>query len=218
MIPPMIRGCLGALLAFTLVATACSDDDDADTSAITSIPDDTTSTTSTTEPRTVAPDVIPDDESLITEDYVQGVLNGYSESALDAFLATRAAGGADEIAIGIVDATSTEPHAVERINSLADVAFEGFAGYRSDPGPIRYDVQSVTIATRTCIVAAILLDSSALLEKPVEASQSEGNLLIELLPATQEQRSGGLNPTAWVIDSLVFVDPAGDNPDCEITN
>ena len=76
-----VRRCGGsytALLGATLLLGACGDDDDnGDRSAVTSIPDETTSSTSstTTEPRTVAPDVIPQDESQITEEYVEQVLN-----------------------------------------------------------------------------------------------------------------------------------------------
>ncbi|HEU5083156.1 MAG TPA: hypothetical protein VFU14_07445, partial [Acidimicrobiales bacterium] len=97
---------LTGLLGVSLLLAACGDDDaDDDRAAVTSIPDETpTTSTTTTEPETVAVDVIPQDTSLITEDYVEQVLDALYEATLEATRLTRTAGVVDEPAIRIIEA------------------------------------------------------------------------------------------------------------------
>jgi hypothetical protein len=200
MIRPMIRGCIGALLAFSVLAGACSDDEP-ENSAVTSIPDETSSTTSTTEPETVAPDVIPDDESLITEEYVQGVLAALSEASNEVLIKVREAGVVEEDAIAIVQATKTESHAVDSINALANAARNGFDAYVEDPQPARYEVQALPQASRDCIVVDAEADSSGAFVEPPPPVVVRSTLV----PASQEQRASGLNSTAWVLAGSVPV-------------
>lgn len=212
----MWRMLTGATITLGLLAGACSGDDAPDTSAVTSIPDDTTtSSTTTTEPDTVAPDVIPADESLITEEYVQGVLDGLAQASLDAVLATKAAGVTDARAIEIANATGTTPQALRDINELTELARNDFAAYRPQPGPVSFTIEELKVARADCILAAVDLDLSKLFADPPEPPP--GQPVIELLPATDEQRSTGLNPTAWVIDSLPIITSGDEQPDCEVS-
>src|SRR3546814_12019965 len=107
-----MRRHLTALLVAGLLLGACGDDDDSgDRAAATSIPERTsTSTSTTTEPRTVAPDVIPQAESQITEGSVEQVLNALFVVSGDALQPTIGAGLVDAPAISLVAASSSQPH------------------------------------------------------------------------------------------------------------
>ena len=211
----MVRGCIGGLLALSLLAGACSDDEP-DRSAATSIPDETSSTTTTTEPETVAPDVIPDDESLITEDYVESVLNALETADHRAFIAAREEGVVGDTAIQILTATGTEPDAARGINSLADLAREGFPGYAPSPRPAEFSVKELLEASSTCVLAVVEIDSSSyFLEPPPDPPP--GRTIVELLPATPAQRESGHNPTAWVVDSIPVIADGDTLPDCEVS-
>jgi hypothetical protein len=213
MIRAMVRGCIGGLLALSLLAGACSDDEP-DTSAVTSIPDDASSTTTTTEPETVAPDVIPDDESLITEDYVEGVLNALETADHRAFLVVREEGVVGQSAIQILNATGTERDAARGINGLADLAREGFPGYAPNPKPAKFLVKELLKASQTCVLAVVEVDSSSYFIEP-PADPPPGRTVVELLPATSSQRESGHNPTAWVVDSIPVIADGDELPDCE---
>lgn len=204
------------VLAAALVLAGCAGDDAAVDPAVTSIPDDTTSTTTTTEPDTVAPDIIPADESLITEEYVEGVLTALERQNRVSSKLTREAGVVGEDTIEILFAIGTEPNAIEGVNSLAELARQGFEGYREDPDPVIYEVIELVEARSTCIVAVVEIDASGIFVDPPEAPPP-GDLMVELLPASEEQRASGLNPTAWVIDSIPLVGPGDDAPDCDVT-
>lgn len=205
------------ILGVAILAGACSSDDDGGSAANTSIPDPTTTASTTTEPRTVAPDIIPDDVSQIDEAYVEGVLEGLAEMALQALESTRDAGVVDEMAIEILMASGTEPDAIRGINSLSALARQGFEGYREDLSPVAYSVVDVVVARRDCVVAEIETDASGLFVEPPSASPPPGRTMVELLPATASQRETGLNPTAWVSDSFPVVAEGDPLPDCDIT-
>lgn len=200
------------LFVLALIASACSGDDDG-SAAITSVPDQTTTSSTTTRPATVAPDIIPTDESLIDEAYVEGVLAGLADASAEAFDATRAAGVVDERAQAITDATSSGQEAIRGINSLSRLARERFAGYRDETSPVKYSVIDVLIGSQRCIVAEIAIDASGLFVNPPEDAPP-GRTLAELLPASEEQRSTGLNPTAWVLNSTPVIRAGDSLPDC----
>ena len=213
----VLRPVTVALLTLSLIGAACSGDDDPeDMSAVTSIPEEESTSSTTTEPRTVDPDVIPDDESLITEEYVESVLTALETVNQQAFELTRSEGVVTEDVIALVTDTSTGPRAVSAINSLSDLAASGFTPYKDDPDPVVYDVVEIHTATATCIVAFVDIDfSGAFRDAPPEPPS--GRPTMELLPATEEQRASGRNPTAWVVDETPVVEDDGDMPDCRVT-
>lgn len=199
-----MRRLLPALLAAGLLLGACGgDDDDGDQAAVTSIPDETSTSTSstTTEPRTVAPDVIPQDESQITEEYVEQVLNELFEVSLQAFVASRDAGVVEEQAIGLLDATSSDAVFEQRINDLSNFARTGFSGMKEAPSAVRVRVLDVLEANESCVVAEVTTDASGLMTDPPPMEPGERDF-VRVLVASEEQRSSGLNPTAWVLDEF----------------
>jgi hypothetical protein len=211
-----MRRLLPALLAASLVLGACGGDDDGDQAAVTSIPDETsTSTSTTTEPRTVAPDVIPQDESQITEEYVEQVLNELYEVSLESILLARESGLVDEPSLSRLEATSSDDVFERRANDLLDLASTGFQGLKADPGPMRFTVLELVDASSSCIVAEVSADSTALVEAP-QPRQSGQREFVRLYPASEEAQASGLNPTAWTLDQFpVTFDGAGTDLDCE---
>ena len=127
-----MRRHLTALLVAGLLLGACGDDDDnGDQTAVTSIPDETSTSTSstTTEPRTVAPDVIPQDESQITEEYVEQVLNELFVVSLNALATLDPRGLVDESDIELIESAQPRDRSRrEQINDLVELAFGGFEG------------------------------------------------------------------------------------------
>ena len=199
-----MRRLLPALLAAGLVLGACGgdDDDDGDQAAVTSIPEETsTSTSTTTEPRTVAPDVIPQDESQITEEYVEQVLNELLAVSGNALRASMEAGLVDETAIALIEATSSPATVDDDLNELLGLAELNFEGIRGDATSLRAAVLDVITATSECIYAEIELDRSGVAAEQVESDPSV-RTFVRLLPATSEQQASGRNPTAWVTDGL----------------
>jgi hypothetical protein len=206
-----MRRLLPALLAASLVLGACGGDDDGDQAAVTSIPDETsTSTSTTTEPRTVAPDVIPQDASQITEEYVEQVLDQLYDAMLGATEAARAAGVVEERAIAISEATNSEQGARELLNGLVEQAAGGFAGFRDELRPVDTEVVELHEASVDCIFAEARFDFSGLTTEPGDAEMFR--LFVRLIPASEEQRASGLNPTAWVLDELPATDDGSVPP------
>ena len=198
-----MRRLLHGLLGATLLLGACGSDDDGDRSAVTSIPEETSSSTSstTTEPRTVAPDVIPQDVSLITEEYVEQVLNELFQVSGDALNAAMQAGLVEEQSIQLIEATSSEATVTDDLNELLALASAGFEGIKSSPSPIRADVLEVLEAQTDCIVAEVRLDRSGVVEEATEDDPSV-RTFVKLVPASETQLNSGANPTAWVTDGL----------------
>jgi hypothetical protein len=196
-----MRRLLTGLLGVTLLVSACGDDDDGDRSAVTSIPErSTTTSTTTTAPAVPPPDVIPEDVSLITEEYVEQVLNALYEVSLEALLLAREEGLVDQPSIELAESIRTPEHALEAVNSLIEIAAEGFPGYRENPGPTTADVRDVIIATNACVFAEVEFDSSETIEEPAPPPP-ELRAFVELRTASSEQRTSG-NPTAWVVAGL----------------
>lgn len=212
-----MRRLLPALLGATLLLGACGDDDDGDRSAVTSIPDETTTSTSstTTDPPTVAPDVIPQDESQITEEYVEAVLNELYEVSLASFLAARDAGLVDEEAVALIEATNSEAVFEQQVNDLLELSASGFAGLKPDPSPVTVNVMSVIEVSERCVIAEVDTESSGLLEVPPPA-EPDRRSFVRLLAASDAQRATGLNPTAWVFDEFpVTLDGSQPDFNCE---
>lgn len=197
-----MRWFLHGVLVASLLLGACGDDDDGDRAAVTSLPEETTTSTSstTTEPRTVPPDVIPQDVSQITEAYVEQVLDELYAAMLPATVATREAGLVEESAIQIAEATHTPSGSRALLNSLAQEASDGFQGFQEQLSPVDTTVVEVHEATRMCVFAEVTFDSSGLTTETPNASGFR--LFARVVPATEEQRASGLNPTAWVLDEL----------------
>ncbi len=214
-----MRRLLPVLLGTSLLLGACGgdDDDDGQSAAITSIPDETTSSTSstTTEPRTVAPDVIPQDESQITEEYVEGVLNELYEVSLESILLARDAGLVDEGSLDRLEATSTDDVFERRVNDLLDLSSGGFQGLKPEPGPMRLTVLDLLHTSASCVVAEVQADSAALVEVPQERQPGQREF-VRLYAASDDALISGLNPTAWVLDQVpVTFDGADTNLTCE---
>jgi len=199
-----MRRLLIGLLGAALLISACGDDDAGDRAAVTSVPDRTTTTsTTTTEPPVPPIDVIPRDPELITEEYVEQVLDALYEVSMEAVELARAEGLVDQPSIQIIESIRTPDHALDAINALIQTTAEGFPGYPENPGPTTADVTDVIVATANCVFAEVVFDSSASL---VEPPQVPDNLrsFARLRPASETQRASGLNPTAWAIDDLPF--------------
>lgn len=208
-----MRRLLTALLGASLVLGACGDDDNGDQAAVTSIPDETsTSTTTTTEPRTVAPDVIPTDESQITEEYVEGVLNDILAASLEATRHTREIGLVDEITIGIIESLNSEERATQALNSLAEAAVGDFAGFNENLQPAKATVSEVIAASPECVFAEVVFDNAGFLKESQPLPENVRGFA-RLVPATDEQLSSGRNPTAWIIDALPATEDGSVPPD-----
>ncbi len=192
------------LLVLALVAGACSGDDDTGSAANTSIPDKTTtSSTTTTQPDTVSPDVIPTDESRIDEAYVEGVLDALFVESLRALILVRDSGDGvvTEEASDLVNAISNKSESVEIQNSLASTARSGFEGIPPEPSPILASVVKVITASRSCVLAEIVLDAAGVTGDP-RTPEPDERQFARLAPASASQRDSGLNPTAWVLAGL----------------
>ncbi|HUF32267.1 MAG TPA: hypothetical protein VMN58_03545 [Acidimicrobiales bacterium] len=209
-----MRRLLTALLGASLVLGACGDDDDnGDRAAVTSIPDDTpSSTAATTEPRTVAPDVIPQDVSLITEEYVEQVLNELLVASLEATKHTRGVGLVDETTIEIVESLNSRERSTQALNSLIEASSAGFQGFKDDLRPTTADVSALLEASTQCVFAEVSFDNSGLL---VDSQPLPDNVrsFARLVPATDTQRESGLNETAWMIDALPATEDGSVPPD-----
>ena len=212
-----MRRLLHGLVGLSLLVSACGDDDGGDDlAAVTSVPDETsTSTTTTTEARTVAPDVIPQDESQITEEYVEAVLNELFGVSLEALLAARQAGVVEERALALLEATNSDTTFPQEVNDLSDLAFAEFEGIKPEPTALVLSVVSLLEAMPTCVIAEVTVDSAGLLASPAEPEPEERDF-IRLLPAKEVQRASGLNPTAWVLDEFpVTLDGSVPDLTCE---
>lgn len=213
-----MRRLLHGLLGATLLLGACGgDDDDSDRAAVTSIPEETTSSTSstTTGPRTVAPDVIPQDESQITEEYVEQVLNELFGVSLQSFVTARDAGLVEERALALIEATNSESVYEQQVNDLLDVSATNFAGMRTDPTPVRVSVVNLLDSSLACAVAEVSTDSTGLMTNPIPTDADERSF-VRILAASDSQRQTGLNPTAWVFDEFpVTFDGSEPQLSCE---
>ena len=197
-----MRRLLIGLLGATLVLGACGGDDDDGSAAVTSIPDETTtSSTTTTEPPVPPVDVIPQDVSLITEEYVENVLDALYEVSLEAIELARAEGVVDQPSIQRVEAINSEATATEAINSLLNASAGGFDGFQQDPEPVRANVQEVIDRTPICVLVDVRFDTSGLV-RDAQPLPDGVRTFAMLVPATEEQRASGLNPTAWTLDQL----------------
>jgi len=196
-----VRRLLTGLLGATLLLGACGDDGGDDRAAATSIPDDTTTSSSTTEAQVPPPDVIPRDVSLITEEYVEQVLDALQKVSLEALLEVRSEGVVGERAIALVEATSSEESATQEINDLIDSTYGQIENLRPDPMPMDISVVAVLDATATCVVAEVRTDASGLLVQVPPLDPAERDF-VRIVPATEKQRTSGLNPTAWVLDAF----------------
>ena len=196
-----MRRLLTGLLIAPLLLGACDDDAADESAAVTSIPDETsTSTTSTTEPAVPPPDVIPSDPSLITEEYVEQVLDALYEVSLEAIELARAEGAVGDASMALIEATSTEALARARTNSLLEDLSAGFPDYPASLRPVDATVVRVVESGPTCIFAEATFDSTGISTRP--NNSSEFTVFARLLAATEEQVFSGLNPTAWVLDGL----------------
>jgi hypothetical protein len=195
-----MRRLLTGLLGASLLLGACGGNDDDDRSLVTSIPEQTTTSTTTTTPPVPPPDVIPDDPALITEEYVEQVLNLLFEVSNETLLATMDAGLVTAEVIDLIDATSPDSRAADDVNELIRLSAQDFPGIRPRPDPLVASVDQVLEASSACIFAEVTLDDSGVLETPTNFQGTR--TFARLLPATQQQAATGLNPTAWVLDDL----------------
>lgn len=198
-----MRRHMTALLVAGLLLGACGDDDDSgERAAVTSIPDDTTtSSTTTTEPRTVAPDVIPQDESQITEEYVEQVLNELMADSLVATVRAREAGLVDGRVIEVVESLNSQERSIQALNSLSEAAADGFSDFKTELEPATATVLEVVEGTPACIFVEVSFDNSGIFKNAQPVPQNI-RTFARLVPATEAQRASGHNRTAWMIDAL----------------
>lgn len=211
-----MRRLLTGLLGLALLSGACSgDDDDGDRAAVTSVPEQTTTSSTTTEPEVPPVDVIPQDVSLITEEYVENVLDALFEVSLESLELARAEGLVDTPSISRLEATTTSDLAIQRINDLIALAGSGFEGIRADPRPMTFSVLELMEARTDCIFAEVQTDVSGFL---VESADPEGARdFVRLRPATEEQIGTKLNPTAWALDQFpVTLDGSVPTDRCDV--
>jgi len=196
-----MRRLLTGLLGATLLLGACGDDGpDDDRAAITSIPADTTTSSTTTEPRVPPVDVIPQDPALITEEYVENVLNALYEVSLEAVVIARSDGIVDQPSIRLVEAINSPATRLEAINSLLNLASTGFAGLQEDLSPVRADVLDVIDRDRDCVFVEVAFDSSGLTGESRDVPE-QARTFAKIVPAAPDQIAEG-NPTAWALDAL----------------
>ncbi|HEX4903650.1 MAG TPA: hypothetical protein VFV42_12610 [Acidimicrobiales bacterium] len=196
-----MRRLLTGLLGLALLSGACSgDDDDGDRAAVTSVPEQTTTSSTTTEPEVPPVDVIPQDVSLITEEYVENVLNALFDVDLEAVKMARSEGVVDKPAIQLLEATTSAETALQRINDLIDLSVGGFEGMSEDPSALTFEVREVLSASQLCMFAEVVVDSSGMF--PASQVPDGAREFVRLLPATEEQLTTGLNPTAWALDEM----------------
>lgn len=203
-----MRRLLLALTCATLVLPACGDDDDGERAAVTSVPAHTTVTTSsttTTEAPVPPPDVIPADESQITEQYVEQVLNALYEVSLEAILLTREAGAVTDEVVRVTDSISSPEHSTSVLNGLITMAADGFPELRIDPSPVTAQVRELHQSRRDCLFAEVEFDRSGLFASPADLPR-EIRGFVRLRLASPEQLATGRNPTAWVVDGLPATD------------
>lgn len=196
-----MRRHMTALLVAGLLLGACGDDDDSgERAAVTSIPDDTTtSSTTTTEPRTVAPDVIPQDESQITEEYVERVLDVLQRASLESIVLARQEGLVDEPSLKLLEATSSGEVYERRVNDLLDIAASGFEGLVDEPRPLDIDVLEILDTSGECISVEVRADASGLIDPPPTTQPGQREFL-RLYAAPESSKRSGLNKSAWVLD------------------
>jgi hypothetical protein len=144
--------------------------------------------------------VIPTDTSLITEEYVEQVLDALFKVSHEVLVLTMRERGLSAEAIALVEATTPEARVPDGINELVNLAAEDFAGLKENPEPITATVMSILNATPVCVLAEVDLDETGLVQSP--ADPPGARTFARLVPATEEQVGSGLNPTAWTIDSL----------------
>ena len=192
----MRRSAAVLVLGVAILAGACSSDDGGGSAANTSIPDPTTTASTTTEPRTVAPDTIPDDESQIDKAYAQGVVDEHALLAHEALKLTMAAGVVDDEVTALLQASRTETDAITASNDLFATAISGFEGLLPEPSPLTIEVLDVLVASTNCLVVEVRVDDSGVLADPPPRGEDQRDF-IEFQPATSAQRESGLNPTAW---------------------
>lgn len=212
-----MRRPLTALLGATLLLGACGDDDAGGSAAVTSLPDQTsstTSTTATTEPPTVAPDVIPRDESQITEEYVEQVLNELYKVSLESILAAKQEGLVTEVSLNLVAAMTSDAVYEMRVNDLLELSSTGFEGLNEPPSPITASVTDVLQSSGDCVVAEIVTNASGLLTSPPSPDPAQ-RTFVRLLAAQAADLETGLNPTAWVLDQFPVTFDGSVPVDCE---
>jgi hypothetical protein len=205
-----MRRLLTGLLGASLLLGACGGNDDDDRSLVTSIPEQTTTSTTTTTPPVPPPDVIPDDPALITEEYVEQVLNLLFEVSNETLIATMEAGLVTPEVIALVEATSPPTRVADAINELIGLALDDFPNVQASPRPIEATVLAVHERSPRCVFAEVTLDSTTV--STADATPEDMRTFARLLPASEEQRRSGLNRTAWVIDELP-ASPDGSQPE-----
>ena len=165
----MRRSAAVLVLGVAILAGACSSDDGGGSAANTSIPDPTTTASTTTEPRTVAPDIIPDDESQIDKAYAQGVVDEHALLAHEALKLTMAAGVVDDEVTALLQASRTETDAITASNDLFATAISGFEGLLPEPSPLTIEVLDVLVAANCRVfVLAGVTQLEASIKLPLE--------------------------------------------------
>ena len=166
-----------------LVLAACGGDNQPPVPAAT-LPQGTTTTN---------PYAVP---TVIDEAYVNRVLAGLDQ-------------GVGDIVRLVVSTRTIPPEAVERlkafyvgrvlqleVDGLQSDVFEGFRGYKANPGNRSTTVTQAIDATPACIFAQVHIDFSAVSIQPDPAFSTQWIVLLPLDPANDPM---DYNPTGWTI-------------------
>ncbi len=165
-----------------------------------------TTTTATTTPPTVPPlgadpFAVPADDSVITEVYVEAVLNELSQLNGDALRITFAEGLVTMEALTILENVYTPDEYQIQVNILVEDSNAGLPGVTDTPGDRRYTVEELLVTRTDCIAAVVTTDFSAVVVNASPPRQSH----LELRRG--ESRLDDLNPTVWQIGPSQIVSP-----------
>jgi hypothetical protein len=179
-----------ALLFTLLVASGCSNDAEQPPPAAT-VPSEVT--TSSTAPAAPDPAVIPEDLSEIDEAYVQAVVDelfAVDAKATEIFVTTKTL---DERAIDYLEAIYTDEEAERQV----DVWFQTLARGSETllPGALVNDVTRLIHVARDCVYVEVEVDYSKTTSRDVPTAPN----YLGLTPKQENDDSGGLNPTAWML-------------------
>jgi hypothetical protein len=180
---PVVRR--GAVVMLALLAACSSGSDDADGATTTERPTTTEAETTTT---TSAPDpfTVPDDPADIDEAYVEAVLAELEHINGDALRLAVSEGLSPEVR-ELIESANAFDQAAREIETMVQLSITGFEGVAAPPGDVVLDVQSILVASATCIAADVVEDY-----RPVGPEGVSGvRTRIELVS------SEGSNPTPW---------------------
>jgi len=204
----VVRPALFALCVMVTAGVACSGEDSAATatsstaapaSPATSVPDATSASTIAA----VDPFAIP---AVIDAAYVDRVLAALHTLVGNALRDVLASRRVEISAYNSLAQVYNSPQLEVEVQSLSDVLTDDPALYRQPPGDRRVAVQSVALATPSCIVVIVESDFSDVAVSPPPRDPALIGM-VALVPASAAVRAKGENPTPWSIALARYLRP-----------